>query len=79
MDVIALRDPGNSTVLSRAKRKELAMVLHHACLIKKEKISILSGIEEMVGSLRNRIVSEGIEDLKLPIVLPTEIVKAVKE
>jgi hypothetical protein len=55
------------------------MVLHHACLIEGAKISVLSGIEEMVGSLRNRIVSEGIEDLKLPIVLPTEIVKAVKE
>ena len=79
MDVIALRDPGNSTVLRREKRKELAMVLHHGCLIEGAKISVLSGIEEMVGSLRNRIVSEGIEDLKLPIVLPTEIVKAVKE
>lgn len=79
VDVIALRDPGNSTVLSRAKRKELAMVLHHACLIEGAKISVLSGIEEMVGSLRNRIVSDGIEELKLPIVLPKEILKAVKE
>lgn len=79
VDLIALPDPGTSTVLSRTKREKLAMVLHHACLMDGTKRSVLSGIEEMVGSLRNRIVSDNAGDLKLPIVLPEEVIDAIKE
>ena len=79
VDLIALRDPGTSTILSRAKRKELATVLHHACLIDSAKVSVLSSIEEMVGSFRNVIVTGGTGKLKLPIVLPAEFIEAVKE
>ena len=79
VDLIALRDPGTSTVLSRSKRREIAMVLHHACLINDEKVSVLSGIDEMVGSFRNRIISADAINLKLPIILPVEVLKAVKE
>ena len=39
----------------------------------------LAGIEEMVGSVRNRIVSGGSGELKLPIVLPIETAEAIKE
>lgn len=79
VDVIALRDPGTSSVLSRAKRRELASVLHHACLVDGSKISVLSGIEEMVTSLRARVVSGGTGDLKLPILLPVETIEAIRE
>ena len=79
VDVTALRDPGTSTVLSRAKRKELAMVLHHTCLIDGGKVSVLSGIEEMVSSIRNIIVSDNTGNIKLPIILPVEITEGIKE
>ena len=79
VDLIALRDPGTSTVLSRSKRKEIAMVLHHACMVNDTKVSVLSGIDEMVGSFRNRIVTGDASNLKLPIILPIEVLEAVKE
>lgn len=79
VDLIALRDPGTSTVLSRSKRKEFAMVLHHACMVNDTKVSVLSGIDEMVGSFRNRIVTGDASNLKLPIILPIEVLEAVKE
>ena len=79
VDLIALRDPGTSTVLSRSKRKEIAMVLHHACMVNDTKVSVLSGIDEMVGSFRNRIVTDDASNLKLPIILPIEVLEAVKE
>ena len=79
VDLIALRDPGTSTVLSRSKRKEIAMVLHHACMVNDTKVSVLSGIDEMVGSFRNRIVTGDASNLKLPIILPIEVLEAIKE
>lgn len=79
VDVISIRDPGTSTILSRTKRKELAMVLHHACLIDGTKMPVLSGIEEMVASLRNSVVSGKSAKLKLPVVIPAEIIEAIKE
>ena len=77
--LIALRDHGTATVLSRSKRKEIAMVLHHACMVNDTKVSVLSGIDEMVGSFRNRIVTGDASNLKLPIILPIEVLEAVKE
>ena len=79
VDLIALRDPGTSTALSRSKRKEIAMVLHHACMVNDTKVSVLSGIDEMVGSFRNRIVTGDASNLKLPMILPIEVLEAVKE
>ena len=79
VDLIALRDHGTATVLSRSKRKEIAMVLHHACMVNDTKVSVLSGIDEMVGSFRNRIVTGDASNLKLPIILPIEVLEAVKE
>ena len=79
VDLIALRDPGTSTVLSRSKRNEIAMVLHHACIVNDTKVSVLSGIDEMVGSFRNSIVTGDASNLKLPTILPIEVLKAVKE
>lgn len=79
VDLIALRDPGTSTVLSRSKRKEIAMVLHHACQINDAKVSILAGIDEMVGSFRNSIIAGDTANLKLPMILPVEVMEAVRE
>ena len=79
VDIIALRDPGTSMILSRERRRSLASVLHQACLVNGTKLSVLAGIDEMTGSLRNRIVLGSVEKLKLPVILPEEMIDAVRE
>lgn len=79
VDIVAVKDPGTSSVLSRSKRKQLAMILHHACLIQGQKLSVLSGIEEMINSIRNRVVSDEQAPLKLPVIIPTETIDAIRE
>ena len=79
VDMTAVDDPGCSSVLNRQKRKELALVLHHACLINDQKYSVQSGIEEMVASIRNLVTSKDIAEPRLPVLIPKEIVEAVKE
>jgi len=79
VDVIAIQDPGTSNVLNAKKRRELAAVLHNACLLNGAKVPVLTGIETMVNSIRNRIVSNGSGDIQLPILLPIEVIDAIKE
>lgn len=79
VDVIAAEDPGTSLILSRTRRKELAKVLHHACLIDGSKISLLAGIDVMTSSIRNRIVNGDNSPIKLPILLPVEEIDEIKE
>ena len=79
VDLIAAEDSGDSIILDRNRRKKLAMVLHHACLIDGMKISVLDGIDEMVLSLRNRIILEKEMSLKLPDVILPEEIQAIKE
>lgn len=79
VDVIAIQDPGTTNVLNAKKRRELAAVLHNVCLINGVKVPVLTGIETMVNSIRNRIVSNGSGDIQLPILLPIEVIDAIKE
>ncbi len=79
VDIIAMSDPGTSASLSKARRKTLAMVLHNVCLINGVKMSVLTGIEEMVCSIRNKIVYDDDTILKLPIVIPQETADPVVE
>ena len=79
VDVIAIQDPGTSNILNAKKRRELATVLHNACLLNGAKVPVLTGIETMVNSIRNRIVSNGSSDIQLPILLPIEVIDAIKE
>lgn len=79
VDVIALQDPGDTVALSRSKRRELAMVLHHACLIHGQKISVQAGIDEMVADLRNIVVSQRLSESEQPVLIPIETIEAIKE
>ena len=79
VDIVAIKDPGTSSTLSRAKRRELAQILQNVCLIDGIKLPIIAGIEEMVASFRNIVVSENSDELKLPIILPVEHQEAVRE
>ena len=55
------------------------LVLHHACLIQIQKISVQAGIDEMVACLRNIVISQRSSELKQPLLLPIEIIEAIKE
>lgn len=79
VDIIALKDPGTSTVLSRGKRRELAMVLHNACLINDHTVSVQSGVEEMISRIRTRIMTGSDSDLLLPTLLPVKVIEGIKE
>ena len=79
VDLIALEDPGNSAVLSRQKRRELAMVLHNECLINDHKTSVQSGIEEMINRIRTRIMAGSDTELLLPTLLPVKVIEGIKE
>ncbi|WP_270302029.1 type II CRISPR-associated endonuclease Cas1 [Baileyella intestinalis] len=79
VDIIALKDPGTSTVLSKGKRRELAMVLHNACLINEHTLSVQSGIEEMINRIRTRIMAGSDTELLLPTLLPVKVIEGIKE
>lgn len=79
VDIIALKDPGPSTVLNRGKRRELAMVLHHACIINDHTVSVQSGVEEMVNRIRTRIMTGSDTELLLPTLLPAKVIEGIKE
>ena len=79
VDLVAVDDPGTNTILGRARRKKLAMVLHNACLVNGVKMSVLTGIEEMIGSIRNKVVYDSGAELKLPVVIPPEALDPIVE
>lgn len=79
VDLIAYENVGTNSVLSKTERKNLAKALHTACVIDGMKVSVLSAIDIMVESLRRIILEETEEELKLPIVLPVEIMEAITE
>lgn len=79
VDQIALKDPGTTLILNKSKRRELSMVLHNAAMINGCKMSVLTGIDEMVTSLRDRILSGVNKKLKLPVIIPPETIESIKE
>lgn len=74
VDLVAMKDHGTSMVLGREKRRELAMVLYHPCLINGHTISVQSGIEEMVNRIRTRIMAGSDTELILPTILPIKVI-----
>lgn len=79
VDLIAIEDPGSTSLLGKAKRRELAMVLHHAAMVNGHKMSVLTGIDEMVASVRERILSGDGTNLKLPVIIPVETIESIRE
>lgn len=79
VDVIAVKDPGSSLILGRKRRKALASVLYHACSINGVKMSVSNGIGEMVASIRRILVNKDDTKIKLPLLLPIEVLDPVNE
>ena len=76
---IVHQNTGNSIRLSKAERYELAHGLHNACMIQKQKSTILSAISVMCESLKQCYLENDISLLELPTVLPIESLELVNE
>lgn len=78
LDIIAYGIKSDSIQLTREERRQLATVVQHAVLIGEEKVSVLKAIDSVVAQYREYIL-EDCEKVDLPSVLPTELIKQIKE
>jgi len=65
--------------LSKIERKELAHVLHNACVVDDMKVNVMSAIDIMVESLKRIILENASESLKLPVIIPIEDMEGITE
>lgn len=79
VDLIAHENIGSNIQLSKTERRELAHVLHNACIVDGMKINVMSAIDIMVESLKRIILENTNEKLKLPVIIPTEDMEGITE
>ena len=70
---------GSNVQLSKAERKEMAHVLHKACIVGGVKVNVMSAIDMMVESLKRIILENTSEKLKLPVIIPIEDMGGITE
>lgn len=64
VDLVAHKNIGANVKLSKSERRELAHVLHNACIVDGVKVNILVAIEMMVESLKRIVLEDSKEKLK---------------
>ena len=79
VDLVAHDNIGSNIQLSKAERRELAHVLHNACIVDGIKVNVISAIDIMVESLKRIILENTTERLKLPIIIPIEAMEVITE
>ena len=79
VDLTAHNCIGSNLRLTKSERREIAHILHNACMIDGKKTNIMSSIEIMVESLKRIILEKSNESLKLPAVLPVENMEGITE
>ena len=79
VDQVAFFNIGSNEQLNKAERRELAHVLHNACMLDGVKMNMLSAIDEMCESLKRIILDKSDEELKLPVILPIESMEEITE
>ena len=79
VDIVVYSNSGTGLCLSKLERKEIAHVLHNACMIDGVKVNVLTAIEIMCESLKRIILEKSNEILKLPVVLPRESMEGITE
>ena len=79
VDVAVHSQIGPNVILTKAERREIALVLHSACNVDGVKVNIMSSIDTMVESLKRIIMEETEEMIKLPIILPVEYMNGITE
>ena len=68
VDLLTNENIGSNVKLSKNERKEIAHVLHNACMVDGVKVNVLTAIDLMCESLKRIILDKSDENLKLPIV-----------
>ena len=79
VDLCAYHLEGKEVRLSKAERKALTQVLHHACLINGKKSSVIYAIEELCYALKRIVLDRNLDKLPLPSILPIELIEEIKE
>lgn len=79
VDAVACKNIGNNAQLSKNERREIASVLHNACMVNGTKINVLSAIELMCESLKRIVLEDSHEPLTLPTILPIERMEGITE
>lgn len=79
VDLVAHENIGSNVQLSKSERRELAHVLHNACIVDGTKVNVLTAIDIMVESLKRIILDNTVEALKLPIIIPIESMEGITE
>lgn len=79
VDLAAHENVGFNVQLSKFERRELAHVLHNACVVNGIKVNVMSAIDIMVESLKRIILEDSDEAIKLPVVIPIEDMEGITE
>lgn len=79
VDLAAHENIGPNVRLSKAERREIAHVLHNACVIEGTKVNLMSAIDLTIESLKRILLEDSKEDLKLPLVIPIESMEGITE
>ncbi len=79
VDIVAHDNIGSNIQLSKNERREIAHVLHNACMVDGVKVNVMSAIDMMVESLKRIILDNSSEKLILPTVLPVESMEGITE
>ncbi|MBQ4559529.1 MAG: type II CRISPR-associated endonuclease Cas1 [Tyzzerella sp.] len=79
VDLVAHENIGSNVQLSKSERRELAHVLHNACIVDGIKVNVMSAIDIMVESLKRIILEDSDEHLKLPVIVPIEDMEGITE
>lgn len=79
VDILAHNNIGSNIQLTKNERREIAHVLHNACMVDGIKVNVMSAIDMMVESLKRIILDNSKEKLILPTVLPIESMEGITE
>lgn len=79
VDLVAHNNIGSNVILNKNERRELAHVLHNACIVSGTKVNVMTAIDMMCESLKRIILEKSEEDLLLPTIIPVESMEGITE
>lgn len=79
VDLVAHENVGSHVQLTKCERRELAHVLHNACIVDGTKMNVMLSIDMMIESLKRIILEDSPEDMKLPTIIPIESMEEITE
>ena len=79
VDLVAHENISSSVQLNKSERREIAHVLHNACMMDGLKTNVLTSIDMMCESLKRIILDKSEERLQLPTILPIESMEGIIE